>query len=548
MSFLFPLTELPFQRLPRNCPISKSASMKYGSAVINWNVHFDEPIEVGRINEAEFKVEGTAMLSKYTSDMNRVIRTYKRNRPADDNSLYLFFVELSDLGTGRKGFMPLAGNFGFIFNFSVSDFDLLAHELAHGAFNLRHTFSDKAQHYFPVQQTANLMDYAGGTDLWKYQWDLIHNPERVLFAWGQDEEEGAMISADWTFIVERIRCARYNGDASIDISSLAAQMRQSTLTWNYPHLLDNKSYGNIVLTMDYAELKTIDVNKITVQDDKISIGEKWEQIHFQIINCHRNNPSVVEEAHQLFNYLVVDKSEYELEIENLCKRMDEMNDIGVQIKRLPSCFFKTLSLERRADYIEKLAKDCEINHLYILQITNTIPERGQYVLDLFSMLNSKPNISRALFDKSLWSNADRYKNLIETFTHLFYRNVVKEEVKDQVGRNYLFKWHRDPKSFNIYYSAVLDANNDIKFDADLEYYVDNKNNREVVEYERGVVMPIFDVVGVDFQTKVDFIGDEVEIFPMPAFYFNWMNQEYNRIQRNQAINVTIYALSFTLGH
>jgi uncharacterized cysteine cluster protein YcgN (CxxCxxCC family) len=44
-----------------------------------------------------------------------------------------------------------------------------------------------------VQQTANLMDYAGGTDLWKYQWDLIHNPESILFAWGQDEEEGEFI-------------------------------------------------------------------------------------------------------------------------------------------------------------------------------------------------------------------------------------------------------------------------------------------------------------------------------------------------------------------
>src|SRR5690554_4828447 len=175
--------------------IEKRLNEIYGSAVINWNVHFDEPIEVGRINEADFKVEGTSMLSKYTSDMNRVIRTYKRNRPSDDNSLYLFFVELSDLGTSRKGFMPLAGNFGFIFNFSASDFDLLAHELAHGAFNLRHTFSDKAQHYFPVQQTANLMDYAGGTDLWKYQWDLIHNPEKILFSWAQSEEEGAAIQS-----------------------------------------------------------------------------------------------------------------------------------------------------------------------------------------------------------------------------------------------------------------------------------------------------------------------------------------------------------------
>ncbi|WP_320020391.1 hypothetical protein [Labilibaculum manganireducens] len=36
------------------------------------------------------------------------------------------------------------------------------------------------------------MDYAGGSELWKYQWDLIHNPEKIFFAWGQDEEEGAM--------------------------------------------------------------------------------------------------------------------------------------------------------------------------------------------------------------------------------------------------------------------------------------------------------------------------------------------------------------------
>ena len=36
------------------------------------------------------------------------------------------------------------------------------------------------------------MDYAGGVELWKHQWDLIHNPESILFSWAQDEEEGAM--------------------------------------------------------------------------------------------------------------------------------------------------------------------------------------------------------------------------------------------------------------------------------------------------------------------------------------------------------------------
>ncbi|SKB91505.1 hypothetical protein SAMN03080601_01488 [Alkalitalea saponilacus] len=90
--------------------------------------------------------------------------------------------------------MPLAANYGFIFNFETRDLDLLAHELAHGAFNLRHTFSDKAQHYLPQNQTRNLMDYAGGVELWKYQWDLIHNPEKILFSWSQDESEGAAIA------------------------------------------------------------------------------------------------------------------------------------------------------------------------------------------------------------------------------------------------------------------------------------------------------------------------------------------------------------------
>jgi hypothetical protein len=40
------------------------------------------------------------------------------------------------------------------------------------------------------------MDYGvpeQGTELWKHQWDLIHNPENVLFAWTQGEEEGAYI-------------------------------------------------------------------------------------------------------------------------------------------------------------------------------------------------------------------------------------------------------------------------------------------------------------------------------------------------------------------
>ncbi|MGV8830293.1 MAG: hypothetical protein ACWA6U_18450, partial [Breznakibacter sp.] len=49
----------------------------------------------------------------------------------------------------------------------------------------------------------NLMDYANGTELWKYQWDLIHNPETILLGFMQDESEGAkeatpLLNVAWT--------------------------------------------------------------------------------------------------------------------------------------------------------------------------------------------------------------------------------------------------------------------------------------------------------------------------------------------------------------
>ncbi len=70
----------------------------------------------------------------------------------------------------------------------------VAHELGHGAFALRHTFSEKNVVSLPQGKTDNLMDYTPDKNaLLKAQWDLIHNPENVQFAWTEEMEEGAMI-------------------------------------------------------------------------------------------------------------------------------------------------------------------------------------------------------------------------------------------------------------------------------------------------------------------------------------------------------------------
>ncbi len=52
-----------------------------------------------------------------------------------------------------------------------------------------HPFSEKSPYYRPEGSTDNLMDYSDGTFLNKYQWDLIHDPRRIVRV-AQDEGEG----------------------------------------------------------------------------------------------------------------------------------------------------------------------------------------------------------------------------------------------------------------------------------------------------------------------------------------------------------------------
>jgi len=86
-----------------------------------------------------------------------------------------------------------------------------------GTFNLRHTFSSENKFILPEDRTDNLMlnesgclqvtakqtpmdelvpilsgDYAGttATQLNNYQWDLIHDPEKIWFAWLEEEGGG----------------------------------------------------------------------------------------------------------------------------------------------------------------------------------------------------------------------------------------------------------------------------------------------------------------------------------------------------------------------
>jgi hypothetical protein len=108
------------------------------------------------------------------------------------DALYLFLLGSSGSskkGTEAAGFMPRQQQVGYLFteNAGKNLPHTLAHELGHGMANLAHTF-DRTKYNIEKNSIQNLMDYAGGTQLVKLQWDQLHDPGEVWKIVERDEE------------------------------------------------------------------------------------------------------------------------------------------------------------------------------------------------------------------------------------------------------------------------------------------------------------------------------------------------------------------------
>ena len=109
----------------------------------------------------------------------------------DPNTAYFIAVyEPSKIESKLLGKMPAEEQFGFLYSGSFSatgsaqDGGLkrtMAHELGHGAYHMEHTFNSIYLGTSSSGNTANLMDYSAGNELWKFQWDIVYSPGHV---WG----------------------------------------------------------------------------------------------------------------------------------------------------------------------------------------------------------------------------------------------------------------------------------------------------------------------------------------------------------------------------
>ncbi|MEX1238494.1 MAG: fibronectin type III domain-containing protein [Cyclobacteriaceae bacterium] len=164
--------------------ISGSLNNVFNQAVVEWKVRISERMHVA-LGET-FDEGETGVFSNYTDDMKKVLSAWGR---FEENTYYLFLID-EPRNMATLGYMPRGRQAGFVFvaphQGNAEEFlKTLAHELGHGAFNLKHTFSE---HNLPASTTDNLMDYSSGTALYKYQWDHIHQPQGVMGLFEGGEE------------------------------------------------------------------------------------------------------------------------------------------------------------------------------------------------------------------------------------------------------------------------------------------------------------------------------------------------------------------------
>ncbi|WP_165872232.1 EndoU domain-containing protein [Tenacibaculum sp. M341] len=137
----------------------------------------DDTIESG---ESEF-------LSQYTEQQKAINGALKVRNDFNKKAYYLILTNKKPSKGGEEGFMPLGKQFGYLFMNSGANERTIAHELGHGAFQLKHPFSSKSYGY-EEKATSWLLDYGKGEKIPYVHWKEIHNPKLRLGIFDKDEE------------------------------------------------------------------------------------------------------------------------------------------------------------------------------------------------------------------------------------------------------------------------------------------------------------------------------------------------------------------------
>jgi predicted chitinase len=230
----------------------------YGRIGITYQVTVDDSFRDNLTWDADgnrsVQVKGSPVISNdYQGEEKAMINAYVAMKGAsaiEPGTAYLLApYEVSQIEPKLLGKMPAEEQFGFIYTGATTDAGIartIAHELGHGAYHLEHMFNtiylgDKSKN-----KTANLMDYADGNELWKFQWDVVQAPGHVWGILQKDKDAQLKVAMnDVEGFLNAIRVARIEGNV---LSLNSSKLNETT---------ENSKSGIIFDGYTYAEIKII---------------------------------------------------------------------------------------------------------------------------------------------------------------------------------------------------------------------------------------------------------------------------------------------------
>lgn len=174
--------------------IKESLQNIYQQAMVNLTIteinDFKDDLEAlipnGTIESGE-----SGFAAQYTEQQRQINNKLKQHPQYQQDAYYLIVTDKTPSSSSEKGLMPLGRQFGYVYTTNCSTANCAAltaaHELGHGAFQLKHPFSSQSYQY--AQKATNwLLDYKDGTKLPFVHWQAIHNPKLRIGVFDRDSE------------------------------------------------------------------------------------------------------------------------------------------------------------------------------------------------------------------------------------------------------------------------------------------------------------------------------------------------------------------------
>jgi hypothetical protein len=443
-------------------------------------------------NYNTFNVTGSGLFSNLTDDMKAINNAYTQTAGYKEDVITLFIIENVTGNENVVGDMPRGKQFGYLFKGSTAQ--TIAHEIGHGVFKLEHPFdrSVTAKSFEKGVLADNLMEYEGGTNLVKLQWDAIHAPGLVIGVFEKAEDAMSILS-DVFSIVELIRNAALNNteckipiyshtviDNIYDLSSdktIREDIAKKYAGIRFQIKFDVNSIKNKVCIFNFNDVDILIGrlnNPVYDFQSSISIIDKNSRIELITFNCNERNLSLIREF--LFSDIEKDCTPI---LNEIAKNLD--NSKEVDLKTISVSCAVQMSLETRKKLVNYILNKWKVSEEFehaLLVLIEQVPDKD--VDNFIKYLRNDKLGSDFVYQKLMsriydFGGKPYYTALMQVFTRLLLRQseyANKEELEFEkiilVGRKPWFNIADIPE-FEYRYEKEPDYN--AKGDIEVTYKI-----------------------------------------------------------------------------